>query len=170
MITTTAKIYADALIDKNSTNHINDLEVVLHTLVDNKNLEEVLQNPTISIEQKIEIIDEIFKNHISKEVLNFIKILTEKKHIAELEAIIEILKTKIEENNGIKKVTIISAIKLTKEYQKEITDILSKKLNKKIKPDWQIDETIIAGLIIKIDDDVIDTSVKAKLDKIKGNL
>ena len=170
MITKTAKIYANALIDDNSTNHIKDLGLVQNMLTKNPELKEVLQNPTISLEQKLEIIEDIFKNCVSLEILNYLKILTEKKHIAEIPTIIEIIKNTIDENNGIKAVTIISAIKLTNEYKEKITTVLEKKFEKKIKPNWQIDENIIAGLVIKIDDDVIDTSVKTKLDKIKGNL
>ncbi len=170
MITKTAKIYANALIDDNSTNHIKDLELVQDMLTKNPELKEVLQNPTVSLEQKLDIIEEIFKKNISLEVLNYLKILTEKKHISEIPTIIEIIKNTIDEINGIKAVTIISAIKLTNEYKEKIIKILETKFEKKIKPNWQIDENIITGLVIKIDDDVIDTSIRTKLDKIKGNL
>lgn len=170
MITKTAKIYANALIDENSTNHIKNLEIVQQVFAENKDLENLLTNPTISNTQKTIILDEIFKTHISKEILNYIKILTENNHITEIKDIIEIIKTQIDENNGIKAVTITSAIKLTKSQQKEITEVIENKLNKKIKPNWQIKEDIIAGLVVKIDDDIIDTSIKTKLDKIKGYL
>ncbi|MBQ8168754.1 F0F1 ATP synthase subunit delta, partial [bacterium] len=58
-------------------------------------------------------------------------------------------------------------------YKQRITEKLNTKLNKNIVADWQIDESIIGGLIVQIDDDVIDTSIKNKLEniqKIKGNL
>lgn len=170
MITKAAKIYANALIDNNSANHIKDLELVQDILAKNSDLKDVLQNPTVSLEQKLEIIEAIFKNNVSFEILNYLKILTEKKHIAEIPTIIEIIKNTIDENNGMKAVTIVSAIELTNEYKEKITKILEEKIAKKIKPNWQIDENIIAGLVIKIDDDVIDTSIKTKLNKIKGNL
>ena len=170
MITKIAKIYANALIDDNSANHIKDLEFVQDVFAKNPELKKVLQNPTISFEQKLEIIDAIFKDNIGTNIINYLKILTEKKHISEIPAIIEIIKNTLDESNGIKAITIISALELTKEYKEKITTVLENKIGKQIKPNWQIDENIIAGLVIKIDDDVIDTSIKTKLEKIKGNI
>lgn len=170
MITKIAKIYANAIIDNNTTNNIKELKVVQNILATSKDLNEILINPTISTNQKFEILDEIFTNQISTEILNFIKILTEKKHLAEISSIINILEEKLDETNCIKKVSIISATDLPTKYKEEIVNILEKKLNKKIRPEWSINEELIAGFVVKIDDDIIDTSIKMKLDKIKGNL
>lgn len=170
MITRTAKIYANALTDSDSTKSLKELELVMETFTSNTDLENVLLTPTISIEQKTEVLNDIFKNDLSERIMNFLKILIEKKHINELKAIIEALKDNIDAENGIKKVTVISAIELNNEIKNEITEILGKKLNKEINANWQIDEGIIAGLIVKIDDNVIDTSIKTKLDKIKGSV
>ena len=72
-----------------------------------------------------------------------------------------------------KSVKIVSAIELNEDYKNLIITKLSAKLKKNIHADWQINSDIIAGLVIYVDDHVIDTSIKNKLDslsKIKGNL
>ena len=72
--------------------------------------------------------------------------------------------------NNIQPVTVTSAIALTDEQKKGIAVKLEEKLKKQVQPRWNVDNGIIAGLIIKINDDVIDTSLKHKIDKISKDL
>ncbi|MBQ2612236.1 F0F1 ATP synthase subunit delta, partial [bacterium] len=44
--------------------------------------------------------------------------------------------------------------------------VLEKKLKQKVKPEWILNPDIIAGLKIKIDDTIIDTSINAKLENL----
>ena len=59
---------------------------------------------------------------------------------------------------------------MSEEYRERILQKLSEKLQKNIRPNWKVDENIIAGLIYRINDNVIDTSIKSKLDKLNKNL
>ena len=63
---------------------------------------------------------------------------------------------------------VLNFIKIIVEKNRfgEFNQKLSSKFNKNITPDWIIDKSIIAGLVIKLDDNVIDTSVKNKLEKL----
>ena len=63
-----------------------------------------------------------------------------------------------------------SAIELSKSQQDEILAKLSAKLNKNILPVWETDESIIAGITVKIDDNVLDMSLKNRLEKLGKSL
>lgn len=176
-ISQTAKTYADALIETNQSNDdiLKDLETVSKIIDSSNDLKTVLNTPAVPVEQKIEIINDIFKSQVSQNILNFLKILAEKKRFNEFEEILQAFKNKFDEIQGIKRVTVISAIELSDEYKTRITDKLKEKLQKNIYADWQVDSEIIGGLIIRIDDNVIDTSIQNKLENlskniIKGNL
>lgn len=176
-ISQTAKTYADALIETNQSNDdiLKDLETVSKIIENSNDLKTVLNTPAVPVEQKIEIIDDIFKSQVSQNILNFLKILAEKKRFNEFEEILQAFKNKFDEIQGIKRVTVISAIELSDDYKTKITDKLKEKLQKNIHADWQVDSEIIGGLIIHIDDNVINTSIKNKLENlskniIKGNL
>jgi F0F1-type ATP synthase delta subunit len=69
----------------------------------------------------------------------------------------------LDKNASKKKVEIISPIELNFENKSNILFKLEHKLNCEIIPKWTIDESIIAGLVYKFDDYVIDTSIRAKL-------
>ena len=65
---------------------------------------------------------------------------------------------------------MVSAIELSEEEKQQVVQKLENKLNKTVQPDWELDNDIIAGLVIKIDDDVIDMSIKNRLAKLKKDL
>lgn len=76
-----------------------------------------MSNPAIDLNVKFSILDEIFKNKIDDKVLQFIKILTEKNRLVELEEIRDAYNEKVNEANNIKLVEITSAIELKEEFQ-----------------------------------------------------
>lgn len=166
LINKVSRIYANSL----NVNILVDLEKVLKTLQDSDDLKLVLLSPTVSLSQKNNIIDDVFGNIVGIEAINFLKVLAEKKHFNELENIIEALKENINISSNIQNVVVISAVELNEVNKNRICSVLEEKLNKRINADWKVDENIIGGLIVKINDDVIDTSIKLKIEKIKGNL
>ena len=180
-ISQSAKTYADALIKMSQDglmtydDILKDLETVTEIIKSSADLKNVLVTPAVPTEQKLEIINDIFNNQINQNILNFLKILAEKKRFNEFEEIIEAFKQELDEINNVKRITVISAIDLSDEYKQKIINKLHEKLNKTIYAEWQKDEAVIGGLIIHIDDNVIDTSIKNKLENlskniIKGNL
>ncbi len=180
-ISQTSKIYADALIQMSQDGSmtcddiLKDLETISTILKSSEDLKNVLITPAVPIEQKQEILTDIFTNQINSNMVNFLRILAEKKRFGEFEEITEAYKQELDEINGIKRILVISAVDLSEDYKQKIINKLQEKLHKTIYAAWQKDETVIGGLVIRIDDNVIDTSIKNKLENlskniIKGNL
>lgn len=168
-MTYTANNYAQALFETGE-NFGADLKLVLDVISENADFVNVISNPAIDMGLKYEIIDEVFKGKIAPEVVQFLKILVEKGRFGEFNGIYECYLLKSDEAQGVQEVEILSAIELSDTKKSEIAQKLSEKLGKKITPEWIIDENIIAGLVFKIGDDVIDTSLKKKLDDISKNI
>ena len=160
------KIYAQSLLELDLANDqvLNELSKINEVLTSSEELVMTLSNPTINISHKTEILEQIFKNKIDEKMFRFLQILTEKNKIKRFESITECFKTKYNEFCNIKEVEIISAIELDNDYKYKIKQILEKKLNKNVMPKWDIDNDIIGGLVFKIGDTVIDTSLKHKLE------
>lgn len=167
-ISTSAETYADSLIkaDTNFELILNDLNAIKEITSQSNDFNSVMENPSIPNETKFDIIDEIFKNKINDKLINFLKILIEKKRFNELNQIIQSYSNKTDNINNIKRVEVISAIDLTDEQKMRINEKLHTRLQKNIIANWTTDENIIGGLIIKIDDDIIDNSLKNKLEKL----
>ena len=170
-----SKNYAKALLEAAAENNAytyysKQLDEVSNVLNNSTDLQIVMDNSAISISKKIEIIDEIFKNKIDQKLLNFIKILIEKNRFSEFEAIKEIFKDEVSKLSNKKRVEITSPIKLNFENKTNVLFKLEHKLNCEVIPVWHVDESLIAGLMFKIDDCVIDTSVKSKLENLSKEI
>lgn len=103
---------------------------------------------------------------ISAEVTNLIKLLAENDRLLALPAIhqrYEVLKQAAE---GQVEVKVISARKLTVKQEKTMISQLKKRLGKEVNITAEIDQSLIAGAIIRAGDMVIDGSVLGRLNKL----
>ncbi len=63
-------------------------------------------------------------------------------------------------------VEVISAVILNDEQQANITAAMTKRLASRVKLNYKIDKSIIAGMIIRAGDKVIDSSVRGRLERL----
>lgn len=175
-ISLTAKNYADALVKLGQDNVIsyddilNNLEIISEICTQSKDLTGVLENPAISDETKFSIIDEVFTKYVNEKIRDFLKILIEKKRFKELEGIVAAYQKELDKINNLQRVEVISAVELDDNSKQRIIEKLQKRLQKNVIAQWQTDEEIIGGLVVKINDDVIDSSLKNKLENLSKNI
>ena len=167
-ISTISKNYAKALFESglNSDDAKSELAEIIDTIEVSNDLKIVLSNSSVSSAKKIEIIEEIFKGRINVFLLNLLKILAEKNRISELRCIYNSYVELDNKSSNKKVVQIVSSIPLMDDTKKNIVRKLEQKLTCEVLPEWQIDKSIIAGLVFKYDDCVIDTSVLSKLKQL----
>ena len=171
-MTTSSKNYAGALAEIADDNIIsydeikNDLNTISVIIKNSPDLKSVLENITIATDVKNSIIDEVSKNQINEKLVNFLKILTNKNKFDEFDEIKSDFESIYNDVNNIKLVEVTSAVELTQEQKNRVTEKLQAKLNKQIQANWLLNSDIIGGLIIKIDDNVINSSLKNKLEKL----
>jgi len=167
-----ANNFAKALSDLNLEEKIilENLDQISKTINSSKDLQDFYANPTIESNIKLKVTEDIFKSKINDNVYEFLTVLVEKNKVNILNSIYEQVVSKLDKKNNIQYVQITSATDLNDEYKSKIIYALKTKLNKEIKPKWFVDTSIIAGLIVKIDDTVIDTSLKNKLENLSKNI
>lgn len=168
LTSTISKTYAQSLIETgiDSTRAIKELNIVFDTANSSIDLQSVIFNPSVNINLKYEIVEEIFKNKVDEKIVSFIKILIERNHFNELGAIIKSYTDLSDKKNNIKRAKIISAIELNNKYKTDVIKSLEQKYNSQIVPEWITNKEIIGGLVIEIDDKIIDNSLKRKLEMI----
>lgn len=99
---------------------------------------------------------------------NFIALLQEQNELEHYEAIIEAYERLEQEKRGIQPATVTVArdMKLTGGLLEELNSLAKKKLE----ITTQVDESIIGGVVIRMDDTLIDASVKTQLEQLKNSL
>ncbi|MBP3924125.1 ATP synthase F1 subunit delta [bacterium] len=173
-ITKISKNYAHALIDLGYAKTPDfekiseDLNIVKSSMT--PELYDVLVSPTIADDKKVLVFSDVFSGKIDENILKFFTIIIKKSRFNEFENIINAYFDELDLINNIKNVEITSAVELEESQKSEIVEKLQNKIKKNVKPLWNVNESIIAGLVIKIDDDVIDLSVDTKLKSLSKNI
>lgn len=174
-ITIIADRYAEAMLDvaddKQCLDYVkNDLAAVSSTIIENDDLKKFLDHPIISNKDKKEVIETIFLNKISPYVINLIKLLLDRHRMFIFEAINESFKTLFNKRFNIALAIVTTAIEIDEDTKSIIKQKLSDILSKHVELETKVDPQIIGGVLVTIGDNVLDGSIKGRLDDIKRQL
>lgn len=167
-----AKRYSDALIDvaqsKNELDDVySDLQTVSEALNSVDELSSFLSHPVIPLYEKKDMVKSVFEGKIKEDTLNLLFILLEKNKINLINTILYCFEESMDEAKNILKVNVISAVEVDEDLKQKLKEKLENKLNKAVKFEFELNPEIIAGLVLKIQDKVIDGSMAAKLEGFK---
>lgn len=168
--------YSDALVELAKDGKLtygkisDDLELIRSTLELSKDLNEFLTNPVMSVENKKEIIDKVFTDEVDILIINFLKVLIDKNRFSVFAEVLEAYNKSLDDINNISRIQVTSAVKMSDESKNKLKTKLETKLKKNVILDLDINSNIIAGLVIKIGDNVIDMSLKHKLEDLSKNI
>lgn len=147
--------------------YLKELKEIVNIINTNKNIREIIKHPEISTSKKKNIFVDIFKDKIDKELLSFLLVLIEENRILYLEQKLkEMEKIYLDKRNMIS-ATVKTAVPLLEEEKKQLIDKLQKQYNKNIVLHEEVDKSIIGGVYVRIGDDVIDNTIKTKLQDMK---
>ena len=148
---------------------LDDLREVDENIKSSKQLSEVLNNPSISIEEKQAVLSKLFQNKLMPIVFNFITTLNLKGRLGILDAVAEEFSKELEELKNILRVDITSAIELDDDKKNAIRNRVADRLQK-VRVQWHVDSDIIGGLIFNINQTIVDNSIRHKLEDLKGQM
>lgn len=101
---------------------------------------------------------------------NLIKILAENKRLAVLPNILTMFNLLKAEFDKEIDVDLTSAVKLTAKQMKDVGASLEKRLQRKVKLNCNVDPALVAGMVIRTGDTVIDGSFRSKLNRLEDAL
>ncbi|GIM29677.1 ATP synthase subunit delta [Clostridium polyendosporum] len=148
--------------------YMQDLREICDLVDNNADFHEVIKHPQISTTKKKKLFINVFKDNIDEELLSFLLILIEKDRILYLkEKLNEMEKIHLERNNTLL-AKVKSVIPLKKDQVEKLKENLEKRYDKNIILQQEIDKSIIGGLYVRVGNDVIDGTIKLKLDEMKA--
>ncbi len=174
--TETAKRYAKALLLSCNSNDSkvkkvsNDFDDFIKTYNKLNELKLFFQTPLINPLKKKKILFEILKKiNLCENFSNFLITLANNGKLFLLKNVFIEFNSLLDEKNGVIEVTITTIDSIEKNIQNKIQSSLEKTLNCKIKLREIIDESIIGGIILKVNSIMIDNSIKNKLQDYNFN-
>ena len=165
--------YAKSLIsiskEQNSLEtSFNDMLLVSSVCSSNKDFVNLLKTPIVKTDLKIKILNELLAKSISDLTLSFIILITKKKREILLPEIVDCFIALYKNYNNIKEVSVVTAKPLDDDLRKEVMSYIEKQSNSKIELKEIIDESLIGGAIIRMDDKQLDASISSKLKSLKN--
>ncbi|OPJ63426.1 F0F1 ATP synthase subunit delta [Clostridium oryzae] len=147
--------------------YLQQLRVIVDAIYSNEDMIKFLRHPEISISKKKEAFASIFKGKIEDDILQFLYILIDKDRILYLkEKLNEMEKIHLEKNNTLLAL-VKTAIPMSDNEISKLVEQLEKKYNKKVIVKTEIDESVIGGVYVRVGDDVIDGTIRSKLEDMR---
>lgn len=147
-----------------------ELDYVNNIFKSEDKLFQIFTHPRISKDEKKSLINEVFKNNISVEIVNLLYIVIDKKREKYLFDLIENYKSIYDEHEGIVDVDVVTAVTMEESAIKQLEEVLKNKLAKKIRLNNEVDKSIIGGVLLKIDDKIIDDTLINRLRSIETSI
>ncbi len=153
----------DALLDE-----IGQLQKVLQENVDFGRL---MTHPKINKDEKIQVVTDVFKGRISDELLGFLTIIISKDRYQDIDGILEYFLTEVKKYKGIGVATVTTAVPLREEQCKKVEQkLLDTTDYKSMEIHYEQDAALIGGMVIRIGDRVVDSSISTKLNELQKDL
>ncbi len=164
--------YAKAFLDLAKRNNAiesaaDDAETIFAALTGEHRLSKILSSPIITEEKKADILVDIFSGKISAITVEFIQFLKVKERVEALKGIMEAFKKLVDEHNGVVRVHIKSSVALEPSQISSIVEKFEKKLQKKVIYTTSVDQVLLGGFVVTVEDTVYDASVANKLKQLK---
>ncbi len=131
---------------------------------------EFLNSPAIPGEEKKKILSDTLGENFSREMLNFLFVLTDKGRTSEISKIRRQYIRLYDAEIGVAEGEIFSAEPLSEDSRLRFEAELSKLIRKNIKLENIVDKSLIGGVKIQVDGKMIDKSLRADLDNLLRDL
>ncbi len=170
-----ARRYAQALyeiaVGKNTLEAMEkEMKGVAEAVEGSRELQKVLYHPQVLPVEKKTLLKTIFAESVSEETMKFLGLVVDKRrenYIAGIAAEFVAL-ANAARNTAAAKVT--SAIELGEEQKQEILKVLAKLSGKEVDPTFEVDPSLIGGVVVRVGDKIIDGSIKTRLATLKSRL
>jgi F-type H+-transporting ATPase subunit delta len=167
--------YARALLQlANETKQAEPLRAELKSLSEilekNPTFKAILSDPAVSEATRDTLLKKTFANRASPTLVNFLGLLNSKGRIGLIGEIIETYDELLEEQLGNVEVDVTVSQKLSPEQLERVRQKVSTVLGRNAVVHQYVDESIIGGLVLRVQDKLIDASVKHQLEMMKRQL
>lgn len=150
---------------------LNEIIQLRTLLSENPDFGKLMNHPKILKENKLEVLREVFEGRISKELLGFLHLIVSKDRYDEIDHILDYFIEEVKKLKGIGIAYVTTAMDLSEAKKKEVEErLLATTSFKEMEMHYQVDEDLIGGMVIRIGDRVVDSSVKNKLFELQRKL
>ncbi len=127
----------------------------------------LLTSPSISLKERLAVIDQGFSDALPPDVVSYLKLLCEKGRLSCFYESAEAYQALLDASEQVVTAKVTSAVELNEQEKEQLGKKLAAQYHKEIILECNIDETLLGGLLVEIDGKVLDGTLKRRLRDIK---
>lgn len=170
---TVARPYAKAAfefaVESQALDKWHEMLVFASEVAKNEDMQSFLSS-SASSEIVADVFCKVCDDQLDEKGQNLVKIMAENGRLPALPAVVDLFAEMHAEYSKEITVDVTAAVELTAEQVEKLSAALEKRLERKVKLNCNVDNTVVGGLMIKAGDTVIDGSVRGKLDRLSDTL
>ncbi len=163
-------LYEIAAEDKKEEVYLDEFAQVCGVFEKNPDFLKVLKTPSIALEDKRNIIRNVFGQRIEPYLTNFLMLITEKGRIGLINDMCQAYKDHYYFENGIIEVRAVTAQPLSEALFGKLKQKMEAVTGKKVVLETTVDPSIIGGIVVKLGNEQFDTSLRTRLEEIAARL
>lgn len=173
---TVARRYATALADvalaRNEAVEVQaELKSWEEMMLSNASLLEAFSNPTVAYDQKGKLLNELIsRTKVLPTTANFLRVLLKNQRLADLPAVNAKLAQVLDERAGVISAQVTSARPVPEATRASLADQLGKLTGRKVRLTFGTDESLLGGIVTRIDSTIYDGSVRDQLRRLGEEL
>jgi F-type H+-transporting ATPase subunit delta len=168
-----ARAYADVVVKHK--HHIEravaELEQMAALMSSSKELRNVLENPAVSREQKLKLLDAIIaRMDAGKMLRNFLAVLIDNRRIGNIGDVLEQFKQELDRRMGIAEAKVSSVRELSSAEKKSLEQQLAVVTGKIVRATYSQDPGLLGGVLVRVGSTIYDGSVQGRLQRMRQEL
>jgi len=169
-LATIARPYAEALFKVASNGDlkqsVEELDAVAAVAADPQ-LRQFADNPNAEVQQVFDLVTGVVKVQLSDSTRNLLRAVIENGRLVALPEVATQFHALVNAGLGVSEATVYSAFPLDDAQLSSVVGSLEKRFGRKLTASVQVEPELIGGIRVVVGDEVLDTSVKARLEQMK---
>ena len=142
---------------------------ILSSTIKDAQVKAILASPSVGDNQKISFLEEMISKK-SEDFTKFLEILLDNKKIYFVDSIADLFQEMVLADDEISIATVETAYLLSDEQKDKLTKKLQKQHSKKILIEELVNKSLIAGIKIHVNNQVIDHSIKFRINAMREQI
>ncbi len=171
-----SKVYGDALfslaLEKGEQDELcEEATLVMQVIEENRDFLSVICHPEMTHEKKIGMLEDVFAGKVSEDMMGLFSIMVKKGRIGEIESVLQYFIDAVKEYQGIGTAIVTTPMPLSDGQKDQIKNkLLEVSKYQTLCMDYHVDESLLGGIVIRIGDQILDNSIRSKLDAMSRQL